>query len=99
MGTSWQDFAAKVRIWSGENDAHNDAKMMLELANAPDRLRHKKIKKIRQLICAVAGSNKSWEVVAGQALGTIERSASGAENMLVDFMGEKAVKAIIFRTF
>lgn len=97
MRTTWSVFCDKARAWLGKNDAHKDANALCELINSPDRLRHRKIKHIRQLICSVAESSKPWEVIAGQAIGAISIESLSESCMIVDYLGVDAVREIIFR--
>ncbi len=61
--------------WLKDNEAHKDSDKIRELIKSDDRFRHTKIKAIRQLICSIAESNKPWEVVVGQAIGSLDSSA------------------------
>jgi len=97
LGVSWLTFCEKLQSWLTENAGHRDVALIQELVNSQDRLRHKKIKGIRQLICAVAGSTKPWEVIAGQAIGTIDAGDLDGPSMLVDYLGKELVKEVIFR--
>lgn len=97
MGTSWEGFAAAVTKWVSENKEHPDSTLLAELAASGDRLRHKKIKKIRQLICAVVDCKKPWEVVVGQAIGALTKEDLANSNMLIGFLGEEMVSEVIFR--
>ena len=97
MGTTWDGFVAAATKWVGENPMHQDIAIVQELAASEDRLRHKKIKKIRQLVCAILECKKPWEVVMGQAIGGLTREDFANSNMLVDFLGADMVGDIIFR--
>jgi hypothetical protein len=59
-------------------------------------MRHQKIKKIRQLICSIANSKKPWEVIVGQAIGTLDRSSlpTGSDN-LANFIGENTLQILL----
>lgn len=97
MGTTWEGFVAAALKWVGENQAHPDRAIVAELARSDDRLQHKKIKKIRQLICAVVECKKPWEVVIGQAIGALTKDDLTNANMLVAFLGAEMVGNIILR--
>lgn len=97
MGTNWERFIEAAKKWGEDNPAHEHLPLLQELVGSQDRLRHKKIKKIRQLVCSVADCNKPWEVVVGQAIGTLPREALENSNMLVDFLGAELVTHAIFR--
>lgn len=97
MGTNWDGFIAAATKWGAANPTHPDRDLLKELAESEDRLRHKKIKKIRQLVCAALECKKPWEVVVGQAIGTLTREDLANSNMLVDFLGTELVSDVIFR--
>jgi hypothetical protein len=97
MGTTWEGFVASVKKWVEGNPSHRDRALISELAGSEDRMRHKKIKKIRQLVCAVIECKKPWEVVVGQAIGTLTNEDLANSNMLMAFLGEEMVGDVIFR--
>ncbi len=74
LNTTWEEFKDASEKWFTENEQHQDSGKIRELIGSSDRLRNTKIKSIRQLICAICGSGKPWEVVVGQALGTLDTS-------------------------
>lgn len=96
LGTDWEGFSGKATKWVEENANHPDVTMVSELAVSPDRFRHKKIKKVRQLICSISGSKKPWEVVVGQALGSLTKEDLTNSNMLVEFLGAPMVSDVVF---
>jgi len=97
MGTTWPEFLVAAKKWVELNPKHPDTPLMKELARSEDRLRHKKIKKIRQLVCSVVGCKKPWEVVVGQAIGALNSEDLTNSNMLSTFLGTEMVSNIIFR--
>lgn len=97
MGTTWDGFVAAATKWVEDNPTHRDTTLIKELAESSDRLQHKKIKKIRQLVCAVVECKKPWEVVVGQAIGALENKDLASSNMLIAFLGEEMVRDVIFR--
>lgn len=98
MGSDWAGFIDAATKWSDENPSHRDHALMLELVGATDRLRHKKIKNVRQMICAIVGCKKPWEVVVGQAIGGLSGEDHHDSNMLVSFLGADLVREIVLRT-
>ncbi|MDV5823066.1 AAA family ATPase [Sphingobium naphthae] len=97
MNASWDGFVEKAAAWIAANPGHADIGMLQQATASGDRLRHTKIKKIRQLICAVLDCKKPWEVVVGQAIGTLTKNDLTNSNMLVAFLGTEMVSNIIFR--
>ena len=98
MQSTWVDFVAAAKIWLEQNSKHKDRKLIKELTTSEDRLRHKKIKSIRQLICSILDCNKPWEVVVGQAIGALTEEDLTSESMLVDFLGAGLVRNVILRS-
>src|SRR5690606_38378312 len=49
MGTTWEGFVAAAMKWVEDNPENRDMALVKELIGSSDRLRHKKIKNIRQL--------------------------------------------------
>ncbi len=97
MGTTWEGFVAAALKWIADNSEHRDISLVRDLVESGDRMRHKKIKKIRQLVCAVLECKKPWEVVVGQAIGALTNEDLGNLNMLIDFLGAEMVTDIVFR--
>jgi AAA ATPase domain len=97
MNTTSIDFVAKVHAWLGDNQDHKDSVLMRQLVTDGDRLRHQKIKDIRNLILAVAGSKKPWEVIVGQAIGAVGLGDLSNGNMLVDYLGAELVRNVVLR--
>jgi hypothetical protein len=98
MGTTWDGFLSAAAHWVGENQEHPDRAFIEQLARSDDRLRHTKIKKVRQLICAMLECKKPWEVVVGQAIGALKNEDLANYNMLIDFLGTEMVSSVIFRS-
>jgi len=97
MGTTWNDFVTTATSWVESNPEHRDIALVKEIASSDDRHRHNKIKKIRQLVCAVLKCTKPWEVVVGQAIGALTNEDLANSNMLVDFLGADLVRDVILR--
>lgn len=98
LGTTWAGLQESVRDWLGRNPTHRDAAFLAKLVEDPDRMRNVKIKSIRQLVCAVAGSSKPWEVIVGQALGRLDADAhnpSTDPTSVVSFLGSAAAQALL----
>lgn len=99
MGSSWEDFVSKARNWLGNSDVHKNKTLVEAVIHSPDRLRHTKIKDVRNLIPSIVNCSKPWEVVVGQAISSIQKGDTGENNMLVNFIGLAAVNALIFNEY
>lgn len=97
MGTDWEAFCGEAAMWIRENPEHSDVALIDEIIKADDRLRHRKIKRVRQLICAIVRCKKPWEVVVGQAIGALQEKDLETDNLLVDFLGAEIVRDIILQ--
>ncbi|ENM5537183.1 ATP-binding protein, partial [Escherichia coli] len=97
MNVTWVEFVDAAKKWVEDNQTHSDIALIAKLMESNDRLRHKKIKKIRQLVCAIVECKKPWEVVVGQAIGALTREDLENSNMLIDFLGGEMVSDVIFR--
>lgn len=97
LGSTWSMFCQRATEWIAENQSHKDIDMLSSLIQSADRMRHEKIKAIRNLICPIAsGSNKPWEVVVGQAIARLEpRRLPDSSTSLVDYIGREAISSII----
>lgn len=97
MKTNWDGFVAAAGEWVSKNKNHPDKRLIEEVLQSSDRMRHRKIKKIRQLIPSVLDCKKPWEVIVGQAIGSLTKEDLKNCNMLINFLGAELVGAVIFR--
>lgn len=97
MGTNWEGFIAAATKWMEANRAHRDIDVLLKLIGSEDRMRHQKIKSLRQLVCAIVECKKPWEVVVGQAIGALTNEGVGRSSMLMEFLGREMVSSVVFR--
>ncbi len=97
LGLSWAEFQERAHAWINENRGHESIDLLQNLLSAEDRLRHTKIKAIRQLIVAISGSKKPWEVVVGQALSTVIGGTLPPKDAfsLLAFVGESAAVGLL----
>ncbi len=96
LGKTWAEFQAAATTWASEATTHRDKDLVQRLVVSSDRLRNTKIKNIRQLVCAIAGVTKPWEVVVGQALGSLDlANLSTVETSLANFLGVDATRALL----
>ncbi|RNE93659.1 AAA family ATPase [Marichromatium sp. AB32] len=96
LGKTWEEFKVTANSWLEENEKHRDNKKIRELIDSPDRLVNTKIKSIRQLICAICGNGKPWEVVVGQAIGSLDISnLPDGEFDLPSLIGQDATSILL----
>lgn len=105
MNTDWRSFRALADQWLRANEKAAEAnkteqarfELVASLIQSEDRLQHAKIKDIRNTVCVIAGCKKPWEVVVGQGIGAITPDDIAKITMIVDFIGQEAVSALLFR--
>jgi len=100
LGITWNQFQERARVWIGGHANHKNVDLVGKLIESSERLRHLKIKEIRQLIVAIAGSKKIWEVVVGQALASTVGKPSGPADPfgIRSFVGEEAARCLLKAT-
>ncbi|CFB62721.1 ATP-binding protein [Pandoraea apista] len=96
LGLTWPAFQEAATAWIAQNGEHKDVPRIRQLLDSTDRLRDAKIKTIRQLICSIAGSKKPWEVIVGQALGSLEvESAADTPSSMLSYLGATAAETLL----
>lgn len=96
LGTTWPAFQIATLAWIEANPLRDECALLQQLTESADRLRNVKIKKIRQLLCGIAGSNKPWEVVVGQAIAALEAdNLQNEPSKLASFLGADAVRTLL----
>lgn len=100
LGVDWVKFQSNATAWAAANPTHKDVALVRQLVSSADRLRHMKIKDVRQLIVAIAGSTKQWEVVVGQSLAASVGTPSMPSDpfALLAFVGAEASKRLLHST-
>lgn len=94
MNQTWGDFIVLVNKFIAENPNHQHKQILIELLSSKDRLRHKKIKSIRNLIVGICGVSRPWEVVVGQTIASKLLDVDYRTGMLVDFMGKEFLSEV-----
>jgi ABC-type cobalamin/Fe3+-siderophores transport system ATPase subunit len=88
-GSNWADFQNRAFIYAANMPEGDRRNLLTAAANAADRHRNVKIKDIRTLICVILGSDKPWEFLLGQVIGTLADPLLPvpAEHSIVSYMG------------
>jgi hypothetical protein len=93
---TWNEFQQMAIAWMENNPKHRDIELIRQLIESENRLRHQKVKRVRQLICGIAGSNKPWEVVVGQAIAALDAEKGMDDGShLVSYLGRLLVETIV----
>lgn len=97
MKSDWGKFVASAKNWMSENPKNEQYSLIEELTTSSNRLRNRKIKEIRNIICSITECSSQWESVVGKAIAKIKESDIEQSNMLIDYLGKEIVSTIIFR--
>lgn len=92
---TWEGFVSKAQSWIDANPNNQSVQLVKDLLESSDRLRNHKIKSIRDIICAICGVKKPWEVIVGQCLGRLQSAKPVGEHSLAAYMGEEAARTLL----
>ncbi|MGH8397044.1 MAG: AAA family ATPase [Gammaproteobacteria bacterium] len=100
LGVDWSKFQILVASWLEKNNGHKDAALLKKLTSSEGRLRHEKIKDIRNLVVSIAGSKTPWEVIVGQALvATIGTTSKPSDPFaLLTYVGKEVAEQLLYAT-
>lgn len=85
-------FKAELYKWSSNYPSHQFSKEVHHLAEEFSRRRTMKIKNIRNIIVALLGSSKPWEVIVGQLIAAGTWANDVDANSVQTFLGQKAAQ-------
>lgn len=95
LGTNWNAMISAFEKWISDNPEHPQATSFAQFKESGWDRRNAIVKPLRNLIVAIAGSEKPWEVAVGQAIAGLANSSNqNTENSLADFLGTKLVNAL-----
>lgn len=95
LKTNWEEVQTKVRQWLERNPDHPHYNDMNEFVAQGFQRKSFNLKSIRNDLMGIIGSNKPWEVVVGQAIGTMNIVENSGDNSLQDYLGEKLISSLI----
>ncbi|EKO3957615.1 ATP-dependent endonuclease [Vibrio fluvialis] len=90
-GFNEDDFVGKMGQWAKINTTHQTTEELKELIDNFDQRRTKKIKNLRNIILALLGTTKPWEVLVGQLIVDKVGSRSTDPHSLNTYLGEKVI--------
>jgi hypothetical protein len=95
LGTNWPTLQAELDEWISQHVGHAQHDAVMAFRVGGWNRRDANVKPLRNLLMALIGSEKPWEVAVGQAIAALktEDRATG-ENGLSDFLGAKIVDAL-----
>lgn len=88
-------FLEELENWLARYPSHQSAGELSTLVSNFDRRRTLKIKALRNVIVALLGSAKPWEVIVGQVVATCASKGFGNDpDSLGEYLGEKAIREL-----
>lgn len=91
---TWCSFVTKCEEWIERNPDHPQAESFNRFKVGGWDRRNAGLKPLRNIIMAVTGSTKPWEVVVGQAIAELSNGTLSEQNSLADYLGPKLVGAL-----
>ncbi|MCW8944042.1 MAG: AAA family ATPase [Sedimenticola sp.] len=89
-----EQFCEKIEQWANINPGHQTTESLIALKdNFADR-RTTKIKELRNVILALLGTTKPWEVLVGQLIVNKLPASDGDDNSLKTYLGEKVIEKL-----
>lgn len=93
-GFTEQTFKDAIQAWLGARPDHQCAESLRLLHEHFDDRRIRKIKDIRNVVCALLGSSKPWEVEVGQLLARRDFQVRDEAHCLFNYLGYQCVEKI-----
>ena len=85
--TSWKSLKEKLDAWVGRNSGHPNHVWMRGFQKQGYDRRNADLKEIRNILVAILGATRSWEVIVGQAIGS--EALTEEPDSLGDYLGAK----------
>ena len=86
------DFKNELTKWVQQFSEHKFSDEMTTLIERFHDRRTFKIKNLRNIIVAILGTNKPWEVVVGQSIAKNISSTDDSDNSVRNYLGTKAIE-------
>ncbi|HDX8438605.1 TPA: AAA family ATPase [Aeromonas dhakensis] len=90
-GLTSDEFLKRLVTWGQQYPNHQAASDLNILIKGYENRRAIKIKSLRNIIVALLGSSKPWEVIVGQAIASYEEPIQEDAHSLRSYLGEKAI--------
>ena len=95
LNYTWHQLKLDIDKWIEKNSSHAHFSVMKCFQESKYNRKNFKIKAIRNDVIHILETNKSWEIVVGQAIARLDSSSSIARNSLKDYLGKKTVKSLL----
>lgn len=89
-----ESFKASIIQWTEERPNHPASPALTALAINFDNRRTLKIKEVRNVLVALLGAQKPWEVLVGQLLAANIGSADASKHSVREYLGECAIEKV-----
>jgi energy-coupling factor transporter ATP-binding protein EcfA2 len=98
-GLDWQEARTRIEEWIAANESHPRYDAMIRFRDGGFDREGADLKDLRMLLTGVIlNSTKAWEVLVGQTIARLEKSADGTapmEGSLESFLGSKTVATLL----
>lgn len=94
MKTNWEELRERLDKWVEQNPEHSQIAAMVQFRDAGWDRQNADLKLLRNILLAVAGSNKPWEVIVGQAIAGLKNHRQQGDNSLDEYLGPKIIAAL-----
>ncbi|WP_305779116.1 AAA family ATPase [Nocardia nova] len=98
LGVTWQMVSERINEWISVNAGHPKYDDMKEFAEQGFPRKVADLKNIRMILAGqILASNKPWEVIVGQAIGSLaqRKIKSVSEHSLASYLGEEVMKNLL----
>ena len=93
-GKTEEEFKKALQSWVNSQPEHQSVAEIKILLERFEERRTIKVKSIRNILCALLGASKPWEVVIGQLLANSDLKRVDEEGSLYVFIGDQCVKKL-----
>lgn len=93
-GLTSDEFLQRLVAWRQQYPSHQAASDLNELIQNFDSRRTVKIKSLRNIVVALLGSLKPWEVLVGQVIASYSAPSQEDVHSLQSYLGEKAIQEL-----
>jgi energy-coupling factor transporter ATP-binding protein EcfA2 len=98
VNKTWEDVVSSIEAWLTKNPDHSRHSVMREFKDGGYQRKDFDIKELRMLLVGtILDSNKPWEVLVGQTLGTLnsDQKKDTLEHSICNYLGKKATTTIL----
>lgn len=98
LGTSWAQLLLAIEDWLVKHPDHPKHEYMQAFKDGGYSRRNFNLKEVRNILVALTGTNKSWEIPIGQELGRLRWSVAtnyDQENSIFGYLGKKLTEGIL----